>query len=77
MRLHWVFFLITALAAGSAFADTLELKDGRLLQGQYMGGSPGSVRWSAGGNTQVIPGHASRKASTSMPCGPMTLTRRR
>jgi len=39
---------------GVAFADTLEMKDGRLLEGTYMGGTQTSVRFQADGKVQVI-----------------------
>ncbi|GAK51527.1 hypothetical protein U14_02772 [Candidatus Moduliflexus flocculans] len=41
--------------AGLAFADTLEMKDGRLLDGLYMGGTQTSIRFQADGKVQVIP----------------------
>jgi hypothetical protein len=36
-------------------ADTLELKDGNLLKGRYMGGSQTTVRFEVAGAVQVIP----------------------
>ena len=41
--------------AGLAFADTLEMKDGRLLEGKYMGGTQTSIRFQAEGKVQVVP----------------------
>ena len=40
--------------AGLAFADTLEMKDGRLLEGKYMGGTQTSIRFQAEGKVQVV-----------------------
>ncbi len=37
------------LCAGAAVADTLELKDGRVLQGRYLGGTQALVRFSQNG----------------------------
>jgi hypothetical protein len=44
--------LVTPMAA---FADTLELKDGRVLQGRYMGGTASQVRFEVNGNLQTFP----------------------
>ena len=41
--------------ASLAFADTLEMKDGRLLEGKYMGGTQTSIRFQAEGKVQVVP----------------------
>lgn len=41
------------VAAGAA-ADTLELKDGRILQGQYMGGTQRVLRFEVNGNVQTF-----------------------
>ncbi len=38
--------------AGSAWADTLELKDGRLIDGKYMGGTSANVRFQSEGRTR-------------------------
>jgi hypothetical protein len=43
----------TVLAVGAA-ADTLELKDGRVLQGRYLGGTQAVVRFEVDGNIQTF-----------------------
>lgn len=50
------------LAAGAAlvftgigFADTLELKDGRVLQGKYVGGTQAVLRFEVNGDVQTFP----------------------
>jgi hypothetical protein len=42
------------LFVGSAAADTLELKDGRVLQGRYLGGTQAILRFSVGGDIQTF-----------------------
>ncbi len=44
-------FLLAPLAA---LADTLELRDGRVLQGRYMGGTTGQVRFEVNGDLQTF-----------------------
>ncbi len=44
-------FLLAPLAA---LADTLELRDGRVLQGRYMGGTAGQVRFEVNGDLQTF-----------------------
>lgn len=39
--------------AGAAWADTLELKDGRLIEGKYMGGTSTNIRFQSDGRTRV------------------------
>lgn len=39
--------------AGAAWADTLELKDGRLMEGKYMGGTSTNVRFQVDGRTRL------------------------
>ena len=46
--------VLVGLLAGFAFADTLEMKDGRLLDGAYMGGTQTSIRFQMDGKVQVI-----------------------
>jgi len=47
---------VTVLVLGSpAFADILELKNGTILNGKYMGGTAGTLRFDAGKGMQVIP----------------------
>jgi len=53
--------LITAAAAllftRIGFADTLELKDGRVLQGRYLGGTQAILRFEVNGDVQTFPTH--------------------
>jgi hypothetical protein len=42
------------LFVGAAAADTLELKDGRVLQGRYLGGTQALVRFSINGEIQTF-----------------------
>jgi hypothetical protein len=50
--------LVTAalglLLVGSAVADTLELKDGRVLDGRYLGGTQAVVRFEVSGEVQTF-----------------------
>jgi len=39
---------------GAAMADTLELKDGRVLQGRYLGGTQAVLRFEVDGNVQTF-----------------------
>jgi hypothetical protein len=43
--------------AGLGFADTLELKDGRVLQGKYLGGTQAVLRFELNGDVQTFPTH--------------------
>ena len=43
------------LFAGMGFADTLELKDGRVLQGKYLGGTQAVLRFQVNGEVQTFP----------------------
>ena len=53
--------LIVAVAAllfaGAGFADTLELKDGRVLQGRYLGGTAAVLRFEVNGDVQTFSTH--------------------
>src|SRR5271155_2703263 len=40
--------------AGGALADTLELKDGRVLQGRYLGGTQAVLRFEINGEVQTF-----------------------
>ena len=40
--------------AGAAFADTLELKDGRVLKGRYLGGTQAILRFEINGEVQTF-----------------------
>jgi hypothetical protein len=46
--------VILAFAA-LGFADTLELKDGRVLQGRYLGGTQAVLRFEVNGDVQTFP----------------------
>jgi hypothetical protein len=51
------FFIATALGlflVGAATADTLELRDGRVLQGKYLGGTQAVVRFEVNGGVQAF-----------------------
>jgi hypothetical protein len=43
------------LLAEIGFADTLELKDGRVLQGRYLGGTQAVLRFQVNGDVQTFP----------------------
>src|SRR6266516_3060321 len=43
--------------AGLCLADTLELKDGRVLQGKYLGGTQAVLRFEVNGDVQTFPTH--------------------
>src|SRR5215469_13101674 len=45
------------LLAGVGLADTLELKDGRVLQGKYLGGTQAVLRFEVNGEVQTFPTH--------------------
>ena len=44
---------IALVFAGLGFADTLELKDGRVLQGKYLGGTQAVLRFEVNGDVSV------------------------
>jgi len=48
---------VTLVLAGLGFADTLELKDGRVLQGKYLGGTQAVLRFEMNGEVQTFPTH--------------------
>ena len=47
--------LASVLFSAAAMADTLELKDGRLIQGHYKGGTGTTLRFEVDGGVDVIP----------------------
>jgi len=55
---RFVRFVATAglglLFVGAALADTLELKDGRVLQGRYLGGTQAVLRFEVDGSVQHL-----------------------
>jgi hypothetical protein len=58
---NWSKYVAAASAAlifaGMGFADTLELKDGRVLQGKYLGGTQAVLRFEVNGDVQTFPTH--------------------
>ena len=48
---------VALVFAGLGFADTLELKDGRVLQGKYLGGTQVVLRFEVNGDVQTFPTH--------------------
>src|ERR1700733_15575901 len=48
------FAALGLLFAGATFADTLELKDGRVLQGRFLGGTQALMRFSVNGGVQTF-----------------------
>jgi len=46
--------LLGAALAGAAAADTLELKDGRVLQGKFLGGTQAVLRFEVNGDVQTF-----------------------
>jgi hypothetical protein len=46
--------LLGLLLAGGAFADTLEMKDGRIFHGRYLGGTQAMVRFEVNGEVQAF-----------------------
>ncbi len=47
--------LAVTVAGSSVSADTLEMKDGRMIDGKYLGGTQYSIRFDTGGNIAVYP----------------------
>lgn len=45
----------TLVFAALGYADTLELKDGRVLQGRYLGGTQAILRFEVNGDVQTFP----------------------
>jgi hypothetical protein len=52
MRIHLL--LVTALALSAAFADTLTLRNGQTVEGQYLGGTARQVRMAVGDSVQTF-----------------------
>jgi hypothetical protein len=48
------FAALCLILAGAAAADTLELKDGRVLQGRYLGGTQAIMRFDIGGEVRTF-----------------------
>lgn len=58
MKGRWRVICATILGlvfAGAAAADTLELKDGRVLQGRYLGGTQAVLRFEVNGEVKTFP----------------------
>lgn len=54
VRMSFLAALAVLLLATASWADTIELKDGRVLQGKYMGGTQQSVRFLIHGEVQIF-----------------------
>jgi hypothetical protein len=52
MRAHYASFVL--LAASATFADTLTLRNGRVVDGTYLGGTSRQVRMEVGGNVETF-----------------------
>lgn len=48
-------FLVSMLAAGSLFADSIELADGRVLEGDFVGSSNGIIMFDTGEGIEAFP----------------------
>jgi len=46
--------LLAGALAGVAFGDILELRDGQIIQGQFIGGSPANIRFRVNGQEQIF-----------------------
>jgi hypothetical protein len=53
-RLVMAAVLIAVIGVSGASADTLELKDGRVLQGRFLGGTQAILRFSVNGEVQTF-----------------------
>jgi len=53
-RAAWICALAMGLAAGIAAADTLTLKDGRVIYGKYIGGTADAIQMDVGGTVQTF-----------------------
>jgi hypothetical protein len=81
---RWNRFVVAAvlglLLVGVTAADTLELKDGRVLQGRYLGGTQAVLRFEVNGEVQTFStndivaltftGHSGSAAPTAAPVAP-------
>lgn len=54
MRMRLIYIGLTVVLAGSAWADTVTLRSGRVIQGTYLGGSARQVRIDSGDQVQTI-----------------------
>lgn len=51
---YGILFLATCLLAAPAWADSIELRDGKVLQGKYVGGTSLTVRFEVAGEIKVF-----------------------
>jgi len=54
LKIFFALGVVLLLAPLAVFADTLELKDGRVLQGKYLGGTQALVRFDVDGQVQTF-----------------------
>ena len=54
-RISSTLLLLAVLTSAGAIADTLELRNGRIIDGQYQGGTHATVRFEVDGKVEVIP----------------------
>jgi hypothetical protein len=53
-RILFKSMLVIVLACSLAMADTVVLKDGRVLQGTYKGGTEGTIKFEVDGKIQEV-----------------------
>src|SRR6266852_5131995 len=76
----WLACMALALMSVSASADTLQMKDGRVIQGRFLGGTQASVQFEANGKIDLydvdqvlsITFTGAPRASSAMPAAPST-----
>ena len=52
LKLKWGFVTVLTLAASIAWADTLELKNGSLIKGKFLGGTDTEISFQVGSTVQ-------------------------
>src|SRR5580704_15304036 len=52
LKLKWGFVTALTLAASIAWADTLELKNGSLIKGKFLGGTDAEINFQVGSSVQ-------------------------
>jgi hypothetical protein len=55
LRSVFLAMLCAVALTASAWADTLELRDGRIIQGKFLGGSEFNIRFQVNGREQIFP----------------------
>ncbi|MBI1749057.1 MAG: hypothetical protein HY234_11860 [Acidobacteria bacterium] len=55
LRILWVSLAAILLVSPAAWADTLELRNGRVIQGRYLGGSQNNIRFQVNGQVEYYP----------------------